>query len=220
MKTCHKIMVLVTSILLPGFLAACAAPPPQPPGTITGTMKYEQLSGGGSAEPVPDMLIALCRVPAAGLPDGPIVASSNRGKTEHICTVQGAPTAVTDKDGAFTLASVPPATYLVMFHLSPAAAEASRAGWNGVALTEASFNEIDGKVPSSSKPDFWEDGGPAIALASWSASEGMTVTTGNVCSDKFGFCFSIRDGHAQPVIEVKPSETVEIELTTHLKSKK
>ena len=107
-----------------------------------------------------------------------------------------------------------------MFHPSPAAAESSRAEWNGAALTEASFNEVDGNVPSSNRPDFWEDGGPAVALASRSAGEGMTLTTGTVCSDKFGFCFSIRNGHAHPVIEVKPSETVKIELSTHLKSKK
>jgi hypothetical protein len=178
---------------------------------------YEDLTNGGSAEPMPDVMIALCRVPAEGLPEGPTVARSNRDETEHICTLQGVPTALIDADGAFTLDGVPPATYLVMFHLFPAEVEAQGVEWNGVALTEAPFNEVDMEVPPSSKSDFWEDGGPAIALWNWSAAEGETVGKGNVCSHKFGFCFSIRDERLHPVIEVEPNETVEIELTAHFK---
>ena len=118
-------------------------------------------------------------------------------------------------DGTFKLEGVFPGTYLVLFHLFPAKVEAMGGEWNGVALTEAAYNEIDGVIPSSEAPDFWENGGPAIALANWSADEGMIVSRGNVCSNKLGFCFSIIDERSHPVIEVEPNKIVEIDLTAH-----
>jgi hypothetical protein len=176
---------------------------------------YEKLTNGGIAEHAPGIMIALCKVPAEGLPEGPAVSRSNRDETEHICTLLGMPTALTDADGAFTLDGVPPATYLVMFHLFPAEVEGIK--WNGVALTEAPLNEVDMEFPPSGESDFWENGGPAIAIASWDNVEGMTVTRGNVCSEKYGFCFSIRDKRPHPDIKVEPNETVFIELTAHFK---
>jgi hypothetical protein len=160
-------------------------------------------------------MITLCRVRAEGLPEGPTVARSNKDETEHICMLQGVPTALTDADGVFTLDGVPPAAYLVMFHLFPDKMEGVE--WNGVVLTEAPFDEVDNEIPPSGVSDFWENGGPAIARGNWSEAEGMTVSTGNVCSNEFGFCFSIRDERLHPVIEVESNETVEVELTTHFK---
>jgi hypothetical protein len=174
---------------------------------------YTDLSNGGNAEPVPNVMVVLCQVPAEGLPEGPAVAESNRNETEHICTLKGVPTALTDADGVFTLDGVPPATYLVVFHLFPD--EMEEVEWDGVTLMEAHFNAIDQAVSPSGEAGFWEDGGPVIGRGNWSAAEGMTVSTGNVCSNKFGFCFSIRDGRPSPVIEIESNETVEIELTTH-----
>ena len=208
----------LTALLLTGCGGASAkpTPTPQPPGAVTGKVMYEALTNGGSAEPMPGVMVALCRVPAEGLPEGPPVAASNRDETEHICTLQGALTALTDADGEFTLDGVPPAAYVVMFHLFPDAMEGVE--WDGVALTEASLNEVDMVVSPSGESDFWEDGGPAIALANWSAAEGMTVATGNVCSNKFGFCFSIHSERLHSVAELESNQTVEIELTTHFKS--
>jgi len=169
----------------------------------------------GNTEPMADVLIALCRVSEEGLPEGPPVATKNRGETEHICTLQGEPIALTGADGAFMLDGVPPGDYLVLFHLFPS--EIHETKWHGVALTEAVVDEVKMAVAPSDKPDFWQAGGPAIALANWKAGEGMTLSQGNVCSDKFGFCFSIRDEGLSPVIEVASHETVEVELTAHLK---
>ena len=199
------------------LLAGCGGAQTGPPGIVTGRVMYEDLSIGGSAEPMPGVMVALCQVPAEGLPEGPAVAESNTDETEHICTLQGTPTALTDADGVFRLDGVPPATYLVMFHLFPDEMEGLE--WDGVSLTEAPFDAIDMVIPPSGESGFWEDGGPAIALANWSAAEGMTVSRGNVCSDKFGFCFSIRAERLSPIIEVESNETVEIELTAHFNSR-
>ena len=81
----RKIVTFATSLLLLNLLAACAASTPQPPGVITGQVMYEALTNDGSAEPMPDVMVALCQVPAKGLPEGPIVASSNRDETEQVC---------------------------------------------------------------------------------------------------------------------------------------
>ena len=104
----RKIVTFATSLLLLNLLAACAASTPQPPGVVTGQVMYKALTNDGSAEPMPDVMVALCQVPAKGLPEGPIVASSNRDETEQVCTLQGAPTALTDADGTFTLEVYPP----------------------------------------------------------------------------------------------------------------
>ena len=229
MKTHCKAITLLILILLLGSLPACGTPAPtatpvptptptptpEPPGTVSGKVMYKSLTSPGNTEPMADVLIALCRVSEEGLPEGPPVATKNRGETEHICTLQGEPTALTGADGAFTLDGVPPGDYLVLFHLFPS--EIHETKWHGVALTEAVVDEVKMAVAPSDKPDFWQAGGPAIALANWKAGEGMTLSQGNVCSDKFGFCFSIRDEGLSPVIEVASHETVEVELTAHLK---
>ena len=197
--------------------------PIEPPGTIIGKVVYADPSNGGSAEPMQDVMVVLCRVPAEGLPEGPAVASSNRDETEHICTLLGTPTALTDPDGVFTLDGVPSATYLVMFHLFPDEMEGVE--WDGVALMEAYLNEdistID--IPPSGESGFWEDGGHAIATMAFTFDsgkfEGNWLARGNVCSNKFEFCFSIRDNYLNPVTEVESNETVEIELTAHFKSR-
>jgi hypothetical protein len=232
MKTQHKVITSLITILLLNFLSGCgtptptatplptATPTPKPPGTVTGKVLYKGLTKPGDTEPMADVMIALCRVSEEGLPEGPPIATKNRDETEHICTLQGEPTTLTDADGAFTLDGVPPATYLVMFHLFPAEVQAEGVQWNGVVLTEAVVDEVDMAVSPSGESGFWENGGPAISLMNWKAGEGMTVSEGNVCSDKFGFCFSIHDEGLSPVITLESNETVEVELTAHFKPEK
>jgi len=210
--------LMLMGLLLVGCGGALGkpTPTPQPPGTVTGKVMYEALTNGGSAEPMPGVMVALCRAPAEGLPEGAPVAASNKDALEHICTLQEAPTALTDADGEFVLDGVPPAVYVVMFHLFPD--EMAGVEWDGVVLTEAVLNEVDMEVSPSGESDFWEDGGPVIALANWRAGEGMTVATGNVCSNKVGFCFSVHSELLHSVVELEPNGTVEIELTTHFKA--
>lgn len=228
MKTHSNTIALVTMILLIGCLSACATPAPTatpvptatptplPPGTITGEVMYKPLTKRADAEPMPNVVIALCRVPAEGLPEGPPVSLSNKDESEKICTLQEVPTALTDAQGSFTLDGVPPGTYVVMFHLFPDMLGAGGTEWDGIVLMEASLDETN-SIPASGQSDFWERGGPAIALGNWSQGVGMTVSEGNVCSDALGFCFSIHEEHLATVVEVRSHETVEVQLTAHLK---
>ena len=240
MKTHGKAITLLISILLLSSLSACRTPAPTatpvptptstptptpmptptpvPPGTVTGNVAYENLTKRGSTEPMADVMIVLCQIADEGLPEGPPVASKNRDEAEHICTLQGEPTALTGADGSFTLEGVPPGAYLVLFHLF--SSEVQGTEWHGVDLTEAVVDEKGMAVAPSGKPDFWANGGPAISLMNWRAGEGMTASQGNVCSDRFGFCFSIRDEGLSPVIELASGETVEVELTAHFKPEK
>jgi len=207
----QKMLGFTLTVLL---LAGCRGAP----GNISGKMIYENLTNGGSTKPMANVMIVLCRVSSDGLPDGPVVAASNKGEIEHICTLQGGATTLTDTDGTFTLNDVPPAIYLVMFHLFPAELDKQGVEWNDIALTEASWNDVDGVEPSVAS-GFWEDGGKAFALSDWNSRDGTTVTKGNVCSNKFGFCFSILEGGPYPVIEVKSDETIKVELTAHFTPK-
>lgn len=202
-------------ILIVMLLVGCGGVQTEPPGNVSGRVIYRNLDMSGSPDLMPGVMVVLCRVSNDGLPEGPVVGSSNYGETESICMLQGAPTALTDADGRFTLDGVTPGTYLLLFHLWPDGV--GELQWDGVTLTEAPFDEVDRVIPPSEAKDFWERGGPTIALANWSASEGMNLTRGNICSDKFGFCFSVYDERLSPIIEVKSNETVEAELTTYFK---
>jgi hypothetical protein len=108
------------------------------------------------------------------------------------------------------LDNVSPGTYLVTFSLFPSEIEGEE--WGGIAVTETPLGATDMDTPASGEPDFWQSGGPAIALANWNHVEGMTVTTGNVCSNEVSFCFSLREGRLEPVVAVGSNETVEVDL--------
>jgi hypothetical protein len=194
-----------------------ASPTPQPPGKISGKVIYQDLKKPGSHEPLPGVRVALCRISAAGLPKGPPVASGSQG--EQICILQAAPAVLTDADGAFVLDGVPPGAYLVLFHPSPDEIEAQGLKWDGVVLTEAPFNEVKSVVPPVQGSSFWEQGGKFIGESLWSIETGLRLSKGNVCSNKYKFCFSIRDERLYPVVTVEPNGMVEIELTAHFKSK-
>jgi hypothetical protein len=229
MKTHYKAIAFLILVLLLSSSPACGTPvptatpvptptptpTPEPPGTVSGKVVYKNLTSPGNAEPMADVLIALCLITDEGPPEGPPVATKNRDETEHICTLQGEPTALTGTDGAFTLDGVSPGDYLVLFHLFPS--ELHETEWHGVILTEAVVDEAEMAVAPSGESDFWQAGGPAISLMNWKAGEGMTLSHGNVCSDKFGFCFSIRDEDLSPVIELESHQTVEVELIAHFK---
>lgn len=199
--------------------ATPAAPAdPAAPGTVEGTIVYQDLGHDDGVEPLGDVMIVLCQVPADGLPQGPVVAPGDRAEPADVCALQAVPTALSGPDGAFTLDDVPPGTYLVMFHAWPEQMEGREADWDGVVLTEGSLHEAEMQVSASNSPDFWERGGAVVALADENAADGMSLWKGNLCSHRLGFCFSVRDGRPDPVIEVGSAETLQVELTAHFEA--
>ncbi len=211
--------VLAVALLL--VTAACGSATPEPTadpgprGTVRGTVVYEDLANEGGVEPMGGVRIVLCRVPAEGLPEGPVVAPGAGGDGEEICALQAVLTGLSGPDGAFTLDDVGPATYLVMFHPWPGEIEGHEADWDGALLTEGALDEAEMHVSPSGSPGFWERGGPVVALANWSDAGEINLWKGNLCSHRLGFCFSVRGGRPHPIVEVGPGETLEVELTAH-----
>jgi hypothetical protein len=219
-------LIVLISILMLTALAACGAPEPtatpvptatpEPPGSVSGLLVYQNLQDPGIVEPLPGALIVLCQI-AEGLPEGPVASSANRDGVDPICTLMGQPTALSDESGAFTLDGVPPGSYLVLFHPSPAELEEAEVDWKNIALTEAVFDEVKQEVAASGKADLWQKGGQALAIGNWSADQGMVLTKGNICSDGFGFCFSLLEEAPTPVVEVDSGKTATAELKAHFR---
>jgi len=192
----------------------------QSTGTISGLVVYKYLTGKKPSEPMQNVKIVLCRVPDdKGLPEGPVAATSNKGKVETICALRSALTAVTDSDGRFTLSRVPVGTYLVVFHLWPSKLDASVTDWNGMAVTEAVLSDAGNDILASGKSTFWEKGGLPAVLASWDLDKGFTATQGSVCSNSWGFCFSLREKRPHPIVKVQPDSTVEVVLPIYIAPK-
>jgi hypothetical protein len=221
MKGPNPLLVLVVALLL--VASACEGAAPEaaatssPSGTVRGTIVYEDLANEGGVEPMGEVMVVLCQVPAEGLPEGPVAATGRTGQIEDICTLQTVPTGLSGSDGAFALDDVPSATYLVMFHPWPGEIQGHEDDWEGVILTQGSLDEAEMEVSPSGSLGFWERGGTVVALANWSADGGMVLARGNLCSNRLGFCLSVRDGRPHPVVEVGSNETLEVELTAHFK---
>jgi hypothetical protein len=211
---CLILALVAYKVQAPGIEATEDAP--KIAGTVTGKMLYSELKSNGSAEPMANVMVVLCRIPEGGLPEGPAISVANDDELEQICTLQGTPTALTDADGVFTLESVPVASYLAMFHPYPNQLEGIE--WDGIPVTEAPHNNIDKVIPAISESDFWETGGFGVASAKgWSATEGFIFTTGNFCSQKYGICFMLQEKHPSPVVEVESNQLADIELTNYIK---
>jgi hypothetical protein len=214
----HKLPCRIFAfIVVVSLLMACktlqASPTPEPPGRISGQVIYQDLKETDDPEPLAGILVVLCRLSGESQPEGPPVAVSNQGKP--ICTLQGEPTVSTSEDGSFILEGVTPATYLVMFQLWPDNIRAGEVEWEEVILTEANLNEVKGVISPSNKLDFWETGGPVIGTMDWSFSKGSRISDGNLCSNKYGFCFSVHEERLDPVIDVKANGMVDVELVAH-----
>ena len=63
------------------------------------------------------------------------------------------------------LDNVSPGTCLVTFSLFPSELEGVE--WSGIAVTEAPLSATGMDIPAFGEADFWQSGGPAIALANW-----------------------------------------------------
>ncbi len=115
--------VLAVALLL--VTAACGSATPEPTadpgprGTVRGTVVYEDLANEGGVEPMGGVRIVLCRVPAEGVPEGPVVAPGAGGDGEEICALQAVPTGLSGPDGAFTVdpgPAGPPVHFMAQWH--------------------------------------------------------------------------------------------------------
>lgn len=204
----YLIPVLFLSIM------ACSTPEPGV-GTIQGKMTFEKLNEESTVPIlIQNTLIALCKISDEnGLPKGPSFAARNDELIEEIGVMIAEPIVFTDSTGRFTMTNVPVGTYLVLFHLFDI--DTSKVEWRDVRITEA-FLALGGeKIPVSGKPDFWEKGGMSLTMGEWNSQDGFTADRGMVCSDKLGFCFSVKDEKPHPIVKVMADSTVNVVLKTH-----
>jgi hypothetical protein len=188
-----------------------------PSGTIHGRILYQDLKTEEPGPPVSRAMIALCRISAsAGTSEGPVIADSNREGVQSIGIIQAEPTTVTDPNGRFELGSVPPGTYLILFHLWPDRLDGDRTHWGDVLITEGHLDVRNNSITPSGKADFWEKGGRVVGLANWSQANGFRITQGTASSAMYGFCFGIRDEKPHPIVKVEAGSAVDVLLVTHI----
>lgn len=187
---------------------------PLPTGSVSGLINYQNFDKPEIVKPLPGVLIALCKIPSEGLPDGPLIAESNFKDGESVCTMVGEPRALTDDQGMFVIEDVPIGNYVVLFNLSTALTEERSVKWDGIPMTKAHFSNME--VAASGKEDLWLKGGELIGSADYILDEGgLIFRTGNACSNAYGFCFSILKRNPSPVVVVEPGKTVFTELKSH-----
>jgi hypothetical protein len=210
-------------ILLAVFITLAACGPSKKTGNINGRLIFGKLdeqkpqAGGQAASRLglPNAMIVLCQVDQ-GLPKGPVVADANEKNPERIGVIRARLKAITDANGQFRLTGVPVGTYLVLFHLLPDVLTTKGENWgDGMIVTEADVDGSLGKIPPAPQ-EFWKTGGFITGSGDWNSQDGFTLKEGTVGSTYSGFCFSVQNQKATPIVEVKPDATVEILLTTNV----
>lgn len=204
----HKGLVLqiACSVICLLLLASCGSPR----GDIEGN-----IVGAGTEEPLQRANIILCLLP--------------EDESNFLCTLQAAPTAVSDSSGTFTISNVPVGNYVLMYGL-PGELVFSADEWEGVRVTKAEpcmRNMHNAVCQSSEDPEgvFWKEGGTLIGDAIFKLGspdeepESTVVSTGGgaytfqgaVRSDHTGISIMIVKGELAPVVHVKAGETTDIE---------
>lgn len=207
------IYLLVVSIMLIGCGSSKS-------GAIQGTIVDVD-----DEKPIAGVQIILCQVQAEAY--------------EHlICTLQGAPTTVSDSAGVFELAEVPTGTYVLMFGL-PGVLNLTPEEWAGMDVTRGTFCmknghnsvcEIDGVPPTA----FWAEGSVEIGSSVYvfeyqegepqpsvviqakaepgSAGEQFHIYQGGLLSSHTGIFANIRGGQYAPTIDVVGNQTASVEV--------
>jgi hypothetical protein len=213
-------------ILVLLLLVACGTPQPAPtsvPPTPTFTPVPRgaingQIMGAGSGEPLEGALIILCLLPEVEVDD-------------YICTLQAAPTALSDASGAFGLSEVPAGSYVLMYGLSDEL-KSTPDTWKGVKVTKAEPCAIDISAgekaavcqsPKALENAFWQDGGTYFGSLTYNTIDnpdeigafigiGMIyISNAAVRSNHLGISIMIADGKLAPVVNVQAGETTDIE---------
>lgn len=206
--------VFYTSLILLLTFNACS-PPDEGVGKISGSLIFE--SADNELEVpiyIQNAKVVLCKLSEeAQIPDGPSVSGRNKNDAELFGKLLAEPSTLTDSSGNFMLNNVLCGTYLVLFHLYPQKIEGT--DWHDGILTEAYLDMGDSRIPPTNQAGFWEEGGMAAVDANWSSEHGLTAIKGNACSEKWGFCFTIMDEKAYPIVEVVKDSTVNVKLVTY-----
>lgn len=203
-------------ILVLLLLVACGTPQPSPTFTPVprGAIKG-QILGASSGEPLEGALIILCLLPKVE-------------EDDYICTLQAAPTALTDAGGAFDLLEVAAGSYILMYGLSNEL-ESTPDTWDGVKVTKAEPCRININIgeeasvcqsPHAIKSAFWQDGGTYIGSTTYNTTENLDeigpvigigiiyISNATVRSNHLGISIMIgQDGKLAPVVNVQAGET-------------
>ena len=230
----HKRLLLqvIGSMLVLLLLVACGTPqptstptpvPPTPTPTPipTGVIKGH-IVGARDEKPLEDAQIILCLL-------------SEAEESDFLCTLEAAPTALTNASGSFTLADVSPGSYVLMYGLSDELVSTPNS-FGGINVTKAEPCFINMKNAVCESPEapeslFWQDGGTLIGEAISKMTEsndevesaaignrftekdgGLYIFAGSVRSNRTGISIMIRNGKLAPVVQVQPGQTTEIDF--------
>jgi hypothetical protein len=174
--------------------------------------------GADSGEPLEGSLIILCLLPEAE-------------RDDYICTLQAAPTVLSDESGVFDLSEVPAGSYVLMYGPSDEL-ESTPDTWEGVKVTKAEPCAIDISAgekaavcqsPKALESSFWQDGGTYFGSLTYNTAGNLDeigpvigigmiyVSNAAVRSNYLGISIMIaKDGKLAPVVNVQAGETTDI----------
>lgn len=224
MKCCKLPRLAVGLALILSLAAACGAPesastpaptstpPPTAPPTATPTPPTGQIVGriigADSQRSQADLQIVLC-----------LLSPATEGEPES-CSLQDAPSAVSDADGVFELHDILAGSYILVFgrpddEVSPAE------DWAGLDVTTGQLcvASLTGKryVCSSEEVAFWAEGGDVLTgqerltIGDDGKVEFFGVLEGIVRSRSVGLSVMIQDTALAPVVHVRAGETTEVD---------
>jgi hypothetical protein len=159
-------------------------------GEITGT-----ITGAASGQPLANTQIILCQM------------------SEDVsgCMMLPEPAAVSGADGAFTIESVAPGSYVLLYGM-PGELKSSPADWDGIQVGSTTV-ELDenGKFVQTGEGKFWEEGWESVGAELTDAAGKTIYTDGYALSNKLGVSIMVVNRERAPLVVVRPGDTVEMD---------
>jgi hypothetical protein len=178
-----------------------ATPTPVPPdGHIVG-----RIIGADTGNPLADLQIILCLLPLQIEGD------------DYACTLQAAPMARSDANGAFEFLEVPDGSYVLMYG-DPDELVSTMDEWGGIEVTVGEMcTSPTYFVCQNPESSFWEEGGEYIAgttrltVGEDGRVEWWGLLEGIARSNKLGISIMIEDRILAPIVQMLSGKTTDIE---------